>query len=188
MKGAYTQELSPVALYGQPLLLDDGYEQQLVEISQVIPQAGVTTADVTINANDRENNVVAEELEIWDGWLAQWRPVNLTQDLPDDVVLEVDQGAKNQALYQTRNGQGQIDNGTPSELIDEGTAAEIIDHSNLLEYYVYEDEPPIFTYINNSASQETVNLEFAGFAFNVDPINQPDGQPVYVPVEGIDGP
>lgn len=187
-KGAYTKELSPVAYYDQPVLLDDGDEQVLFRVTQVVPLVGVTTGSVTINANDEETNVAATELEIWDGWLAQWRPTNWTQDIPADINITVDQGANNKAVYQTRNSQGVLEPGTPSELVDEGAAAEITNHSNLLEYYVYEDEPPRFTYENPTAGQETVSIEFSGFAFNVERIRgEPDEQPVYVPVEGISG-
>jgi hypothetical protein len=187
-KGAYTSELSPVAYYGQPVLLDSGSEQQAYRVTQVIPQVGITTDTVTINGQDEEVNVKATELETWDGWLAQWRPTNWTQDIPDDINITVDQGANNKSVYQTRNSQGVLEADTPSELLDEGPAAEITNHANLLEFYVFEDEPPRITYENPTAGQETVSIEFTGFAFNVERISgAPDEQPVYVPVEGISG-
>lgn len=187
-KGAYTSELSPVAYYDQPVLLDDGDDQQAFRVSQVIPLVGVTTDPVTISGQSTETNVDATELEIWDGWLAQWRPTNWTQDIPADINITVDQGANNKPVYQTRNSQGVLEPGTPSELVDEGAAAQITNHSNLLEYYVYEDEAPSFTYENPTVGAETVSIEFAGFALNVDPIREPDDeQPVYIPIEGITG-
>ena len=187
MKGAYTAELSPVAHYGQSVTLDDGTDTETFEITQVAPLVGVETDEVTVADGTADGPVKAEQLEIWDGWLAQWRPVNLTQDLPDGVELEVYHGSSTQSVYQTRNAQGRIDNGTPGELTDEDGNTEVSVLSNLLEMYVYEDEPPQFVYRNDSGSSQDISIEFAGFAFNIKPVAQPNGQPVYIPIEGIRG-
>lgn len=187
MKGAYTAELSPVAHYGQAVTLDDGEQTQTFEITQVAPLVGIETDTVTVNDGDRDGPIKAENLEIWDGWLAQWRPINLTQDLPDGVEIEVYQGAATQSVYQARNLQGSITNDTPGEVTSEGGTTEVDVLSNLLETYVYEDEPPQFVYSNTSGAQQDISMEFAGFAFNIEPTTSPSGQPVYIPVEGIRG-
>jgi len=187
MKGAYTAELSPVAHYGQSVELDDGEQTQTFEITQVAPLVGIETDTVTVNDGDRDGPIKAENLEIWDGWLAQWRPTNLTQDLPDGVELEVYQGAATQSVYQARNLQGSITNDTPGEVTTEGGTTEVDVLSNLLEMYVYEDEPPQFVYKNTSGAQQDISIEFTGFCFNIRPVSQPSGQPVYIPIEGIRG-
>jgi len=188
MKGAYTSELSPVAYYGQPVLLDDGETKSAFEVSRVAPLVGVETETVTVPENDEVVNEEATNLEMWDGWLAQYRPVNVHEDIPADVSIQVDQQANNQSLYQTKEGQGEIGENTAARKVQEDSTTDVRDLSNLLEYYVYEDEPPRFSYINSTTGDEDVTLEFAGFAFEIEPIRgDPDGQPVYVPVGGLRG-
>lgn len=201
MKGAFTSELSPVAYFGQPVILDDGTEQAAFRVGQVAPLVGVETESVTVGANDQTSPQKAEELEIWDGWLAQYRPTNLTQDLPDGIEVEVYQGANNQPLYQSRNGQGRWTNSNVYELTDTGSGVDVATLSNFAEVYVFEDEPPRFKYTNTTGSSEDITLQFTGFSFNLEPITGAkadvkdggltdadfDGQPVYVPVEGIRG-
>lgn len=187
MKGAYTAELSPVAHYGQAVTLDDGEQTQTFQITQVAPVVGIETETVTVDDGSVDGPIEAENLEIWDGWLAQWRPINLTQDLPDGVEVDVYQGANTQSVYQTRNVQGSIDNDTPGEVTAEGGTTELNVLSNLLEMYVHEDEAPRFEYSNTSGSQQDISMEFAGFVFNIEPTSNPSGQPAYIPVEGIRG-
>jgi hypothetical protein len=187
MKGAYTPELTPVAYYDQPVLLDDGSDQNLARVEQVAPLIGIETQAFTVPSNDQINNVDVDALEIWDGWFAQYRPVGLQDELPDGVEMTIDHGSNNSPLYQAKQSRGAVSEDTVVTGVDDGSYGEVDDLSYLHELYVLEDEVPKFSFKNTTGSDETFSITFTGFCFNITPIRSADGQPIYLPVAAIRG-
>jgi len=189
-KGAYTQELTPLALPDDYLVLDDGADMRYFEIERFRPQPAVDADTITVADNDDEKAELTN-LEVWDGWLAQFRPIQLTESLPDDVTLRVDQGGKTARRYTTKDTAQAVDNGDfYQEVADDGDNERVISSLEYLyEQYVWEQEVPYFTLENTSGGQVNVDLTFSGFLFKLDPVNrqQVDGQPVHVPIERISG-
>lgn len=184
MKGIYTPELTPVANYGNAVVLDDGDDEETFRITSVSPLPAIQNEPITVADGATERNVDLTNLETWNGWLAQYRLPRLADELPDDVTIEVDQGGNQAPLFQNQNVRGGFDNSTTSAIAQND---ETTDLSHLLEFYVYEDEVPKFTVSNDSGGEVDVELTFTGFQFELEPAENPSGQPVYVPIESIRG-
>ena len=187
MEGAFTPEFTPVAQKGHVVELDFGSERNTYAVDQVAALPIIETQEITVADGDREPNVDLENLEVWDGWFAQYRLPRLTQELPDGVTLQFDQGGAQSPLYQNQNVRGKIDNNTPVQSVeDDAGNAEVESLVHLLEQFVYEQDTPEVTVENTSGSSQTISLTYAGWAYNVSP-TQSTGQPTYIPVESIRG-
>jgi len=187
-KGAFTPEFTPVARPGNVLRLDDASSTDDYVIERFAPLPDIQES-ITVAANDRTRNVALDNLEMWRNWLGQYRLPRLTEELPDGVEIEVDQGGNQMPAYQNVNYRGSITNQTPYQFAGDpnGDADEITDAGHLLELFVFEDEVPRFTLTNTTAGQVTVDLTFAGFGYGLKPTSNPTGQPVYVPIEAVRG-
>lgn len=187
MEGAYTPEFTPVAQKGHVVELDFGTETRTFSVEQVAPLPMIETQEVTVVSGDRETNVDLDNLEVWDGWFAQYRLPRITQELPDGVTLQFDQGGSQSPLYQNLNQRGSIDNDTPVQSVQDGSGnVEVESLVHLLEQYVYEQETPEVTIENASGSDQTISLTYAGWAYHVTSAD-PTGQPTYIPVESVRG-
>jgi hypothetical protein len=190
MKGAYTPPFTPVARVDDVLQVDDGRDrEQLYRIDRVAPVPSVEIDSITVGANSVVTDVELTTLEVWDGWLGQFRPPRFSEQLQDGIEIEVDQGGRQAPMFTTREQRGVLDN---SSLVNatsdpDDTVESVEDISHLAEFYVYEQEAPYFTITNTTGSQETIDLTFAGFAFELTEVQSADGQPIHVPVEALSG-
>jgi len=189
MEGAYTPEFTPVAQKGHVVQLDFGSEQTNYQVQRVAPLPFIEADTITVAANDRVSDVDLENLEVWDGWFAQYRMPRLTEELPDSVSIEFDQGGSQSPLYQNKNVRGAITNETPYQIVtDSGdTGVDVIPLTHLLEQFVYEQETPKLTVTNDTAGEVTVGLTFAGWAYEIAESRSSSDQATYVPVESIRG-
>lgn len=193
-KGAYTPEFTPVARPGHVLRLDDGSAFQYYEITRftAIPEIVQT---VQVGQNSTNTDVELTELEVWDGWLAQWRLLDLANDIPSgDISVEMDLGGRQAPMWATQNGRGSIDRTTGSVTAwDQNASASAVEDqlTNLTELFTFEQEVPYVTVENTATSggQQDVPLTFSGFLFEIDgPVGEPSGeQPVQVPIENVRG-
>jgi hypothetical protein len=169
----------------------------LYKVGKMVVQPGIlafASADgngVTIGANDSEFDNEAEDLEMNRGWLGQYRPLHLGEDLPDGVNVHVDMGGKQSPMYTNKNQRGEIADETAAMVADDATGTSVVSdilNTHLSEMYVYEDEVPYFSFKNTTGAQVTVNdVRFAGFQYHLESLSTaPGGAHVEpVPVERV---
>ena len=187
MKGAFTPEFTPVARPGQICKIDAGSDTDIVEIDRMAPLPAITTDEITVKANSESDKIEVDALETDDGFFAQYRPVNLTQDLPDGVSFRLFQSAESNRSYTNRSETAQIDNETVYELLDTGSVTELTDLTHLLELFVWEDDDLYLQFTNTTDSEESFSLTYAGFNFDASPVQNTREQPIYVPATAIRG-
>lgn len=187
MKGAFTPEFTPVARPGQVVELDAGSARQTVEIERMAPLPEITTDEFTVSANSESSKIEVDALETDGGWFAQYRPVALTQELPDGVSFRVFQSQKSNRNYTNRSQTSDIDNETPYELVDASTGEEVTDLTHLLELYVREDDDLFFQFTNTTDAEVSFSLTYAGFNYDASPVQNTREQPIYVPATAIRG-
>ena len=187
MKGAFTPEFTPVARPGQVVELDAGSARQTVEIDRMAPLPEIETQEFTVDANSESSKIEVDALETDGGWFAQYRPVALTQELPDGVSFRVFQTQQSNRNYTNRSQTSDIDNETAYELVDASTGEEVTDLTHLLELYVREDDDLFFQFTNTTDSEESFSLTYAGFNFDASPVQNTREQPIYVPATAIRG-
>lgn len=187
-KGPYTPEFTPVARKDHVVELDFGDKVRTYRIEKFAPLPSIEES-ITVAANDVERNVDLDQLEVWDNWMAQYRLPRLTEELPDNVSLEFDQGGSQAPLYQNLNQRGSITNETPYQQVTDpdDSGVDIYPLIHLLELYVHEQETPKVTVTNDTDSEVTVDLTFAGWEYQIQEIGSVDEQPVYIPVESVRG-
>jgi hypothetical protein len=190
MKGAYTPPFTPVARVDDVLQVDDGSDgEQLYRIDRVAPVPSVDIDSITVNANSVQTDVELGNLEVWDGWLGQFRLPRFSEQLQDGIEIEVDQGGRQAPMFTTREQRGVLDNASLVNATSDpdDTVENVEDISHLAELYVYEQETPYFTVTNTTGAQETIDLTFAGFAFELSEVQTTNSQPIHVPVESLSG-
>lgn len=187
MKGAFTPEFTPVARPGQVVELDAGSARQTVEIERMAPLPEITTDEFTVSANSESSKIEVDALETDGGWFAQYRPVALTQELPDGVSFRVFQSQKSNRNYTNRSQTSDIDNETAYELVDASTGEEVTDLTHLLELYVREDDDLFFQFTNTTDAEVSFSLTYAGFNYDASPVQNTREQPIYVPATAIRG-
>lgn len=182
--GAYPQDLVPVALAGDYVRLEPHGDVYQVDVVQPQPGIDAFNSDqsngVTASSQDTTSDQHATELEQRDRWLGQMRMVNIS-DIPSGIEeVQVDQGGGRQPLWTSKDGRGYVDN--------PGTQA-LLGYSGVTEFYVWQDEAPKFSFVNNTASNITINdVQFAGYHLRLDgPTNVPSNvQEVALPVQPVD--
>lgn len=186
-KGAYTPEFTPLARPGDVVELDDGERSQQYEVTKLTTLPAIDISTISVSKNSVKRDVKLTNLEIWEGWVAQYRMPRIQQQLPTDVNIEVDQGGGQEPLFQTRNQRGDLDD---TDLYEESTNSQTKNLAHLAELFVHEDTPPRFTVTNNQGSSIDLDLTFAGFALGLREVGaQKVGNrtPVYAPVESVRG-
>jgi len=175
--GAYPENLVPAVRPGDYVrLLPDDDIRRIVSFT---PQPGIRVLnseegdDVTVGANDNEK-VELDRLKHEDNELAQLRLVSPGTDLPDGVEVEVDYGGRQAPYYTSKNARARIDNNSATVSgYDEGAGSAFVSdglQSQLLEYYVFEQEAPYFDLYNTTGADITVSdITFAGYRFDVTP-------------------
>ena len=184
-KGAYTPELTPVAHPGDHIRLDYGSSQEVVRVAQYATLPEVQTKEITVADQDRERNVELDNLEMWDGWLAQYRLPRYTDQIPDDVTVGVDIGGNQMPLFETRNTRGELSNENPAIFSSFSGEDDVQQAHHLTEMYVYEDEVPRLTVENRSGSEIDLQLTFAGYKMNVQEVDDVTDVVATVPVRAI---
>jgi len=180
--GAYTKEFSPVGRSGDLLEVDTGSSKTYYQIEQFRPVPDVSIESTTVDPGDVESGIALDNLAVWEGWLGQYRIPRLTDQLPDDVSLQFDHGGAKDPVYQNLNQRGEITNNSPIN-----NDMDSLNH--LFEWFILGDTVPTMTVTNNSEDEITLDLNFAGFVFNLESVSSTAGSdtPVYVPVEAIRG-
>lgn len=189
MKGAYTQSWSPVARVGDVVALDDGSEQRLYEIQRLAPLPDIEMSSITVAANTVSRDNQLTNLETWDGWFAQYRMARFSEEIPDGVDIEFDLGGRQAPLFKNREQRGTLNNASLTNAIGDtnDNTTEVTDLSHLAELYVHEQESPFITIDNTTGASETIDIGFAGFQFEIQRVDEAQGQPVHVPVEALSG-
>jgi hypothetical protein len=187
--GAFNQDFLPAARPGDVIEFAplDGNDQHRVvavaPLNEIALESGVTVADGT------REKVELNELEMPDGHLAQYRLPRLTEELPDDVEIEIDHSGKQQPMYETKNVRGRLTNQTGVTYGDDPESADEVYEMyrpSFTELFVHETGAPNFTFINRSGGQVTVNLTFEGYSFRLERPASRASNPVVVPIESID--
>lgn len=188
-KGAYTPEFTPVARPGHIVRLDDGSDYELYEVERYTALPHVPADSITVSSNSTQTDVNLSEIHIWDGWLAQYRLLDIANELPDQVKLELDMGGKQAPMWTTQSKRGRLDRESGVQTAyDSGGSTSVVDeqYSNLYELFVHEQTDLYATVTNDQGSQVTVDLTFSGFAFQLEPLEgRPSEQPIHVPVSNI---
>lgn len=181
--GAYPADLVPVALAGDYVELRPAGEVRQVEVVVAVPtllafDSGKSNG-VTANSNDTTADQEATELEQRTDWLAQYRFLFPDADIPQGIsTVTLDLGGNQAPLYTSKNQRG---------FIEQDTSA-LGGYSAATELYIFENEPPKFSFTNTTGSNITVNdLRFGGFQYQLSPATElPAGvQPVVLPTEAI---
>lgn len=189
--GAYPNDLEPVARPSDFVQLSPMGEVRRVEAFAAQPGIDAFDSDggngITVSANSTNYDNEAKELRQPDGWLAQYRLIAPGRDIPDGINVQVDHGGEQAPLYTTKNGRGEFDQETGTEIGHEGGSAVTSDEiaTSLLEWYVVGDTPPIFTFENTTGSDVTVSdIRFSGFQYRLSTATgAPSGvRPIVLPV------
>lgn len=188
MKGAYTPEFTPVARPGQLLEIDDGSTQTVVQVDRFAPLPAIETQVFSIPDGETKQ-VEVEALHTDSGYVAQYRPTALTQELPDDVEFTISQASQQDNLYTNQAETSSVTNETPYELVDTGSATEVTDLTHLLELFQFEDDDLYFEFTNTSGTDPiTFTLTYSGFNYRISPApDTANQQPVYVPTAAVRG-
>lgn len=199
--GPYPRNLEPVALEGDIVKLISQHldEPVIRQVEAFEPQPTIVEFDsddgddITVSGNDSNTDHELTRLEVPDGWIGQFRMVRLGLDIPADIEITVDQGGSALPLYSTKNRQGRIDRATGTEIGHDDTGADqwIVEediNTQLVEWYVWEQEPPIFSFENTTAGDVGVSdIRFSGYMYRTIPVNRvPDNvHPIPLPVGSI---
>lgn len=166
-EGAYNTDFEPAVRPGDYLEIPN--EGRVFEVTDYIPQPGIEWS-VTVDANDVERNVEADELEMPDGLVGQFRILD-EDAIPSDVTIEVDLGGREAMAYATKNQRGRWDENTVAELPN-GLGTEL---------WMYEDDDLYFTVTNDQGDETTVDLVFRGYHYRVEPADPGENTtPVYI--------
>lgn len=181
----FPRHLDPVAQKGDVVEVDLGDEAVFGRVERMGALPAIDAETITVGANSSERDVELTNLELGDGWLAQYRPASLSDRLPDDVTLELDHGGKQAPMWTTQDQRGVVDNSVPVGTATDGTNAEVQDLSRLVELYVYEQQVPYVTVTNNSGSEVDVDLRFQGYKFSLGSAQPTQAPQAYCPASNV---
>lgn len=189
-EGAYPRALDPIARPGDVLRLDPLDELREVLFFIVQPGVNAFQTQISVAANDTEADNEATELEMPDTMLGQFRMVHPGEDLTDGINVTVDQQGQQAPLFTTKKARGFYDDQTGTmEGNDGASVVGNFRESRLTEVYVWEDNPPFYTFENTTGGSLNIqNIRFAGYHYKLGPVldRAPDGRtPVAVPISRI---
>jgi len=191
-QGAFNGGFEPIARPGGFVQFDDVSDGAIyaVRAYNVLPEIQLED-----NFTPSDGGIEKRELtdiEMDEGFLAQYRLLKLPEQLPDDVEIEIDHDGKQAPLYQTENVRGVLTNETGAVYTDDTAGGSVVDQhlSQFTELFVWEDNPPYFTVKNNTGGPIDVALTFSGYAYHLEevaaePENFGGPQPVVVPRRSI---
>lgn len=192
--GVYPFELIPAMRPGDYVrLVPDGDTYQ---VDVMVPQVKIEAFDSDkSNGVDPGNNSTstdneATDLEMPSKWLAQLRPTQLGNDLPDGHIIRIDLGGKQAPLYTSKNVRGEYEEEDQSLIGDDGTGTTVTGdrfNNQLMELYIFEDEVPYFTFEDTTGASQTINdLTFQGYQYRLTETTVPNGAHVEpVPTERV---
>lgn len=162
--GPYSDDFQPLFTAGDTAALAPLGVAGEVSAVEVFP--GIQTQEITVAANDVEQDVEMTALNMDDGALGQYRLFNTgdTPQIPDGVEIEVAQGGQQQPRYGNKNEQGVLTSDTP----------DVGENALLTELFVWEDEAPFFTVRNTTGSEVTLTLTYSGFGYQLTPTDTDD--------------
>lgn len=192
--GAYPQELVPAVRPG-----DHAELVPLGEIKQVdamVPQPGVLALDsdgsngVTVADGSTDSDNELTNLEMPEGWLAQYRITQPADDMDDGVTFTVDMGGSQAPMYTNKTFRGEIIDSTATQHAETSGGSDVTAdtlNTHLLEFYIWEDEVPYLTIENSSGAQVTADdILFQGFQYRMaDVSGSPNGNAEPLPVERV---
>lgn len=190
--GPFPNELEPVARPGDFIEIHPTGEIRQVEAFSPQPAVKALDSDkgngVTVGANSSDPGNELTELRLPRGWLGQFR-IMAPGKIPDGINVTVDQGGEQAPLWTTKNARGEFNNETGTEVGYEGGSTVTNDEvvNSLLEWYVFEDTPPIFSFENTTGSSITVSdIRFSGFQYRLSQTGAPSGvRPIPLPVRAL---
>lgn len=187
-EGAFNTDFAPIARPGDAVNLAP--ERGLHRIRNYNVQPGVTLAEDVTVADGAEEKQEITELEMDDGYLLQVRIPQIAEELPDDVEIRIDHDGKQSPMYETKNERGVLTNETGAVYgFDPNAAANVLDHVNtkFTELFVWEDNPPYFTFSNSSGGSVDINLTFVGYVYDLVEVSKDEvsGTPVSVPTKAL---
>lgn len=194
--GAFNGGFEPIARPGGFVQFDDTPSGPVYAIRSynVLPEIQLED-NFSPSAGGIEKRELTD-IEMGEGFLAQYRLLQLPEQLPDDVEIVVDHDGKQAPLYQTENVRGALTNQTGAVYTDDasgGAGDSIVDHhlSQFTELFVWEDNPPYFTVENNTGGAVDIPLTFSGYAYKLEQVASSlddfngAGQPVVIPRKSI---
>jgi hypothetical protein len=191
-EGAFNGGFEPIARPGGFVQFDDVSDGTIYAVTayNVLPEIQLES-----NFSPSDGGIEKRELtdiEMDEGYLAQYRLLKLPEELPDDVEIRVDHDGKQSPLYQTENVRGVLTNETGAVFTDDTAGGAAVDRhmSRFTELFVWEDNPPYFTVENNTGGAVDIPLTFTGYAFKLEEVasglNDFDSpQPVVIPRRSV---
>lgn len=180
----YPRDLVPAFRQNDYVRLEPSGDVYIVDVMVAQPGVRIFQTDesngVSPGANNTDSDNEATNLELPEGWLGQYRPVHLGQDLQDDVRMTIDLGGQQAPIYTNKNVRGEIEDETPTEISDDGTGTSVQSDSfntHLAELYVFEDEVPFFTFEETGGGTPTISdIRYSGFQYRLESANSvPNG-------------
>lgn len=187
--GTFTPELTPAARPGDTIRLDDGDSIETFRVVRFAPRPAVAADTISPDGNSTETDVELTDLEVWDGWLAQYRLLDLG-NLPADVSIELDLGGRQAPMWTSQNDRGSIDRDTGRvSSWDSGATSVVVEdqYTNLTEFFVHGQEVPYATVTNDQGDATDVDLVFSGFVYQLERAGATDDPAAQVPVASIRG-
>lgn len=158
--GPHTKDLEPSLADGAFVKLQPDDEVREVTAVEVIPK--VETQEITVDANDTDEEIEMRQLYAQDGVLAQFRLLDPAGDdtaIPDGIKITVDHGGEESPRFNLKNARGFYD----SETSNFG------DGAPQTELWEWEDTDLFFNVENTTGSEETFTLGYTGWAYKTVP-------------------
>ena len=153
--GPYSTDLEPALAPGAYVeLLPDNVVREVTAV-EVLPT--IRTQEITVPANDSEEEVEMRQLYANDGVLAQLRLLDPDggQAIPDDIEITVDHGGEESPRFNLKNARGFYDADTPGY----GVGAP------QTELFEWSDTDLFFNVENTSGTSTTFDLKYTGWAY-----------------------
>jgi len=156
INGPYTTEFEPALAVGAFVeLLPDDVVREVTAV-EVLPT--IETQEITVPANDTEEEVEMRQLYAQNGVLAQFRlldPAGTDGAIPDGIEITVDHGGEESPRFNLKNARGFYDSDT--SFYGEGAPQ--------TELFEWEDTDLFFNVENTTASPQTFSLKYSGWAY-----------------------
>ena len=163
----FYSELEPALTVDSTVELQPSNDVYTVATVEVLPV--VTTQEFTVSAGDTLVNEEIRRLYGQDGVLVQLRlpdPPGGDPSIPDGIEIEVDHGGQESPRYNIKNQRGKL----TGDVSDFGDAAQ------QTELWQWEDEDLFFTIENTTDSEETFELAYTGWAYDLRPTDIPGSE------------
>lgn len=160
----------PAVDVGQVLRLDDGDGFRYGEVRRRATMPELPLETITVGPNSTETDFEASKLEVWDGWIGQYRFERLADELPADVTARVDLGGRQAPIWVNKNSRSDINRDTGSVLArnpsDDSVVVEDV-RTDLTEIWVREQDTAYLTVRNESGSQVEIDLTACGYLYQL---------------------